>query len=169
MLFALCIFAVAATQFYSTHKRKWLASLVVVLGVILIVPTFQNVGPAVSEMVLFGILGIVFLAIFLKWDILTVFFTHFLFVLMLESSSGWLVSGSPDLPAFILLVVFLFGNAVAAVLFIIKGEKEQSLSGYVPDYVEELAQEQRIKQELRIARDVQQSFLPVETPRFKNM
>ncbi len=169
LLFALCIFAVAATQFYSTHKRKWLASLVVVLGVILIIPTFQNIGPAVSEIVLFGILGIVFLAIFLKWDILTVFFTHFLFVLMLESSSGWLVNGSPDLPAFILLVVFLFGNTVAAVLFIIKGEKEQSLSGYVPDYVEELAQEQRIKQELRIARDVQQSFLPVETPHFKNL
>ncbi|PAU94456.1 hypothetical protein CK503_06565 [Aliifodinibius salipaludis] len=169
LLFALSIFAVAATQFYSTHKRKWLASLTIVIGVILIIPTFQNVGPVISEIVLFGILGIVFLAIFLKWDILTVFFTHFLFVLMLESSSGWVVSGSPDLPAFILLLIFLFGNAVAAVLFIVKGEKEQSLSGYVPDYVEELAQEQRIKQELRIARDVQQSFLPVETPRFKNL
>ncbi|WP_445665201.1 PP2C family protein-serine/threonine phosphatase [Fodinibius sp. AD559] len=169
LLFALCIFAVAATQFYGSHKRKWFASLTIVLGVILIIPTFQNVGPAIPEMVLFGILGIVFTVIFLKWDILTVFFTHFLFVLMLESSSGWIVSGSPDLPAFIVLLVFLFGNTVAAVLFIVKGEEEQSISGYVPDYVEELAQEQRIKQELRIARDVQQSFLPLETPRFKSL
>jgi len=169
LLFALCIFAVAATQLYGSHKRKWLASLTIGLGVILIIPTFQNVGPAITEIVLFGILGGVFMVIFLKWDILTVFFTHFLFVLLLESSSGWIISGSPDLSAFILLLVFLFGNVVAAVLFIVKGEKEQSLSGYVPDYVEELAQEQRIKQELRIARDVQQSFLPVETPRLKNL
>jgi len=169
LLFALCIFAVAATQLYGSHKRKWLASLTIGLGVILIIPTFQNVGPAITEIVLFGILGGVFTVIFLKWDILTVFFTHFLFVLLLESSSGWIISGSPDLSAFILLLVFLFGNVVAAVLFIVKGEKEQSLSGYVPDYVEELAQEQRIKQELRIARDVQQSFLPVETPRLKNL
>ncbi|MDZ7658281.1 PP2C family protein-serine/threonine phosphatase [Fodinibius sp.] len=169
LLFALCIFAVAATQFYGSHKRKWLSSLVIILGVILIIPTFQNVGPTMQEMILFGILGIVFTVIFLKWDILTVFFTHFIFVLMLESSSGWIVSGSPDLSAFILLLIFLFSNAVAAVLFIVKGDKEQSLSGYVPEYVEELAQEQRIKQELRIARDVQQSFLPVETPRFKNL
>lgn len=169
LLFALCIFAVAATQFYGSYKRKWLAPLAIVLGVILIIPTFQNVGPAISEIVLFGILGIAFTAIFLKWDILTVFFTHFIFVLMLESSSGWIVSGSPDLPAFILFLIFLFGNGAVAVLFIVKGEKEHSLSGYVPEYVEELAQEQRIKQELRIARDVQQSFLPVETPQFKNL
>ena len=169
LLFALCIFAVGATQLYGSHKRKWLASLTVVLGVILIIPTFQNVGPTISEIILFGILGIAFTVIFLKWDILTVFFTHFLFVLILESSSGWVVSGSPDLPALILLLIFLSANVIAAMLFILKGEKEQSLSGYVPDYVEELAQEQRIKQELRIARDVQQSFLPVETPRFKNL
>ena len=169
LLFALCIFSVAATQFYGSNKRKWLASLTIGLGVILIAPTYQNVGPVIPEVVLFGILGIVFTLIFLKWDILTVFFTHFLFVLILESSSGWIVNGSPDLPAFILLLIFLLGNIVAAVLFIVKGEKEHSLSGYVPEYVEELAQEQRIKQELRIARDVQQSFLPVETPHFKDL
>jgi hypothetical protein len=169
LLFALCIFAVAATQFYGSQKRKWLASLTIVLGVILSIPGFQNIDPTIPEVMVFGILGIVFTLIFLKWDILTVFFTHYLFVLMLESSTGWILSGSPDLSVFILLLIFLLGNAVAAVLFIVKGEKEQSLSSYVPDYVEELAQEQRIKQELRIARDVQQSFLPVETPRFKNL
>ncbi len=169
LIFTLSIFAVAATQLYGSSKRIWLAALAIVIGIILIVPTMQNFGPPLSEVLFLGVLGIVFTAIFLKWDIVTVFFTHFIFVLMLEVSSGWLISSSPDLLSFIVVGGFLVINVIAAVLFITKGEKEQSLSGYVPAYVEELAQEQRIKQELVIARDVQQSFLPVETPQFHNL
>ncbi|MGM0545776.1 MAG: PP2C family protein-serine/threonine phosphatase [Bacteroidota bacterium] len=169
LVFALTIFGVAATQIYGASKRKWLAVLTIVVGIILIVPTMQDFGPPLAEILFLAIIGIAFTAIFLKWDILTVFFTHFLFVLMLETSSGWIINNSPDLSSFILLGIFLLINTIAAILFIVKGKKEHSLSTYVPEYVEELAQEQRIKQELRIARDVQQSFLPVQTPHFANL
>nr|WP_286670536.1 PP2C family protein-serine/threonine phosphatase [Fodinibius salsisoli] len=50
-----------------------------------------------------------------------------------------------------------------------RGKEEKVLSRFVPDYVDELAQEERIKQELRIARNVQESFLPVRTPEFEHL
>jgi len=64
----------------------------------------------------------------------------------------------------VLMGAFLVGGFLA----IAKGKEQKVLSRYVPSYVEELAQEQRIKQELQIAREVQQSFLPVQTPEFEH-
>lgn len=46
----------------------------------------------------------------------------------------------------------------------VRGKDERALRRYVPEYIDELAQEERIRQELQIARKVQQSFLPVKTP-----
>jgi serine phosphatase RsbU (regulator of sigma subunit) len=54
-------------------------------------------------------------------------------------------------------------------LAILKGRDERRLTRYVPEYVEELAHEERIKQELQIAREVQQSFLPVRMPKIQGL
>jgi serine phosphatase RsbU (regulator of sigma subunit) len=169
LIVVLAIFAIAGTQIYGLYKNKLMAGIVVAAGIMLMAPVFQAVNPAVQELALFCILGISFAFIFLKWDIITTLFTHFLFILMLEVSSGWVVRESPDFYVFVFWGLFLLFLVLTGILFITKGKERQSLSGYVPEYVEELAQEERIKQELQIAREVQQSFLPVQTPKFKNL
>jgi phosphoserine phosphatase RsbU/P len=50
-----------------------------------------------------------------------------------------------------------------------KGKSLKEIPTFVPEYIEDLAQEERIKQELQIARTVQQSFLPESTPSFPGL
>jgi serine phosphatase RsbU (regulator of sigma subunit) len=166
LIVILGIFAIVGTKVYGLYQNKLITGIVTVVGLTVVAPVFQAVNPAAQELAFFAILGVSFAFIFLKWDILTILFTHFLFILMLEVSSGWLVGASPDFYVFVVFSVFLLFIVIAGVLFISMGKEQQSLSTYVPQYVEELAQEERIKQELQIAREVQQSFLPVQTPRF---
>lgn len=169
LIVTLIIFSVVGTQVYGLYKKQWLSAVTMILGVILLTPVMQAVGPDLHETIFFGVTGVALTVIFLKWDVLTTFFTHLLFILMLEVSSGWIVTESPDFYIVMIFFGFLLFNIVTGMLFITRGEEQHSLSSYVPDYVEELAQEERIKQELQIAREVQQSFLPVKTPQFKEL
>ncbi len=163
------VFAVVGTQIYGFYKNSWVSALIIAVGLMLMTPVLQPMGPAGQEFIFSAILGIALALIFLRWDILTTLFTHFLFVLMIEASSGWIIGGSPDLYIFVIFCGFLLFNVIAGILFITTGRERQSLPRFVPEYVEELAQEERIKQELQIAREVQQSFLPVATPEFQHL
>lgn len=163
------IFAVLGTQVYGSFKSNWITALSMVVGFAVMAPVLQGLGPAMHEILLFAIMGIVFTVIYFKWDFITLALTHFLFVCMLEVSSGWVIKQSPDLYVFIMFFGFLVLVSVVGILAITKGKERQSLPTFVPEYVEELAQEQRIKQELEIAREVQQSFLPIRTPTFDDL
>ncbi|MEL7833749.1 PP2C family protein-serine/threonine phosphatase [Fodinibius sp. Rm-B-1B1-1] len=165
----LIAFSIIGAQAYDFFKNEWVTSGIIVVAILLISPTEQAVGPALQEAAVFGIMGIALTTIFLKWDLLTTFFSHLVFLLMIEVSTGWIVPDSPDLYIFLILCGFLGFNIVAGILFLTKGVTQQSLSEYVPDYVEALAQEERIKQELQIAREVQQSFLPTRKPHFQGL
>jgi len=169
VIIVISIFAIVGTQIYGVSKNKWISSIVIAIGLMLMTPVMQQMGPVGEELIFSGIFGIALTIIFLRWDILTTLLTHFLFVLMLEASSGWIVGQSPDLYVFVIFCGFLLFNIIAGTLFITTGKERQSLPRFVPEYVEELAQEERIKQELQIAREVQQSFLPVATPEFEHL
>jgi len=164
LIFILGIFLVVGSLIYSRIKRRWVLVLVTTLLFGLVGPLPFYFGPVLEQYAMMAIFGLGLSLIYLKWDFLTLLFTHFLFISLLMASSGWLVSSSPDLHVFIVFSLFLILIIGWAIFSIVKGKEEQSLPSYVPEYVEELAQEERIKQELQIARGVQNSFLPTETP-----
>ncbi|TYP92176.1 Stage II sporulation protein E (SpoIIE) [Fodinibius salinus] len=168
LVLILSIFAVVGTKAYGMSGSKITAAAMMVLSMAVFSPAL-SVGPDWSGYLLHIFLSGLFVGIFLRWDLLTTLFTHFLFLLMLNASSGWIASGSPDLYAFLVVCGFVLFTVLIGVVFVTKGREHQSLPDYVPEYVKELAQEQRIKQELEIARDVQQSFLPVETPQVQGL
>ncbi len=169
LIMILAIFPVVGALVYSSFRNKWVTGLVMVAGFALMAPVLQEFGPDLQEITVFAAMGTAFAVIFLKWDFVTTLLSHFLFLVMLEVSSGWIVANSPDLYVFIIFCVFLLLLTVIGIFAIVKGQERQSLPVFVPEYVEELAQEQRIKQELQIAREVQQSFLPVKTPEFEQL
>lgn len=169
LMTVLGIFCVFGTQIYGVSRNIWVTVLAMVSVFALMGPVIQDMGPVLQEILLFVFMGFVFTYIFFKWDFLTTLLSHFLFICLLEVSSGWVVPDSPDLYVFITFCGFLLFISVIGVLAIVKGKERQSLPTFVPEYVEELAQEQRIKQELQIAREVQQSFLPVQTPEFEHL
>lgn len=164
LILVLSIFLVVGSLVYARTKRPWPVALAIIVSVALVSPLPISFGPALQQFAVMAIVGLVLAIIYLKWDFLTLLFTHFLFINLIMVSSGWLVSSSPDMYVSITYLVLMLFLIAWAVLSILKGKEEQSLPRYVPEYVEELAQEERIKQELQIAREVQNSFLPTETP-----
>lgn len=167
-IFILCIYSIFAIKVQGWFNSKVITAILVILSFSLLTPVL-SAGPQLWASLLYGFVGLVFTLIFLKWDLMTTLLTHFLFLLLLQTATGWMVEGSPDLYTFIIAGIFLLLLTVIGIVFMAKGTTSQSLPGFVPDYVEELAQEERIKQELQIARDVQQSFLPVETPQISGL
>lgn len=166
---AIGIFLVLGGQTFAQTKSKLIASALMVFACGVVVPYSGYLGPPLYQFIAGIILGAALLYIYLEWDFLTMLLSHFLFVGLVCTTTGWIIEGSLDTYLFIgnlvLMAVLLLGGFVA----IGQGKEEKVLSRYVPEYVEELAQEERIKQELEIARKVQQSFLPVQTPRFEGL
>jgi serine phosphatase RsbU (regulator of sigma subunit) len=172
-LVSLCIvlgiFLVLGGQTFAQTKNKLFSSILMVIACGIAVPFTGSFGPLFYEFIIAAGVGLAMVLIYLQWDFLTLFLSHFLFLGLIKTTSGWIVSGSMDTYIFvslILLMAFLMGGGLVAIA---RGKEETVLSQYVPEYVEELAQEQRIRQELEIAREVQQSFLPIRTPEFDQL
>jgi phosphoserine phosphatase RsbU/P len=132
-------------------------------------PLTIELGPVVQELAIYAVIGLVMGAIYLKDDYLTVFITLFFLFNHLFSAPGWLIQNSPDMALFVTNLILMAAGLMFGGYAIFQGKSVRELPKFVPEYVEELAQEERIKQELQIARKVQQSFLPVQTPRFDGL
>ncbi len=132
-------------------------------------PLGFELGTAVAETVLLGTIGLIVGWIYLRDDFLTVFITLFFFVNHLQGASGWLMDQSPDTLLFYTNMILVFAGLTYGGYSLSTGKSAKELPGFVPEYIDELAQSERIKQELQIARKVQQSFLPVSTPDFNDL
>jgi hypothetical protein len=149
---------------YGYGNNYWMAGLFSIAACGIFVPVDGSLGPPLHNFLAGAAFGAVLFFIYIKWDFLTLLITHFLFLGLMGSSTGWTVANSPDIYTFLLFTGVLVVLAVAGGAAVAMGKEERSLPQYVPGYVEELAQEERIKQELQIAREVQQSFLPLRIP-----
>src|SRR5690625_6260326 len=81
-----------------------------------------------------------------------------------STSTGWVTENSPDAFSFYLFLILTVLGLVLGAVMIFRGADTKELPDFVPGYIKEIAQDDRIKQELQIGRKVQQPFLPVRTP-----
>src|SRR5690625_3260053 len=81
-----------------------------------------------------------------------------------STSTDWVTESSPDPFSFYLFLILTVLGLVLGAVMIFRGADTTELPDFVPEYIKEIAQDDRIKQELQIARKVQQSCLPVRTP-----
>lgn len=163
-LIAQVIFLIFVGQIRSSSKSAFAAILLPVVLFILFYPFPFEVGSLTTELVSAGLIGICLGVIYYKEDFLTTFISLFVFVSLLSTATGWLVGNSPDASIFYSFISLLIIGFIAGSYNILKGSSVRELPKFVPEYIHELAQEDRIRQELKIARRVQQSFLPVSTP-----
>lgn len=162
--FVLACFLVLGNQIYAFSSKKWAIPFVsgLVFALVDLVPI--GMDPMSVEFVLNFILGFLIGVFYINFDFLTTALGFFIFLNFLTTSKGWLVSGSPDAPIFVGFIVTLIILSGIALYFLITGEERDQLPDYVPEYIEDLAKEQRVMQELDIARTVQKTFLPSTTP-----
>lgn len=169
LLVVLTVFLALGSQVLAWTKSRAMVAVAVIVTTGIFVPLLITAGPSFQQFLVGCIFGTVLTIIYFKWDFLVLFASLFFFLLLQGSASGWMVPGSPDGLVFWMYVVLLIFVISSALIAVIKGKEERALPKYIPEYVEQLAQEERIKQELEIARGVQHSFLPSVMPEFKGL
>lgn len=120
------------------------------------------------SLMLGGLIGFTLAFIYWRFDFLTTITSGMLFFLLFESTSGWLIAGSPDILSSILVFLFITSLLVLGFWGISSKNTGENIPKYVPRYVVELTQRERMERELEIARSVQTSFLPRKNPILKN-
>ena len=140
---------------------------VLLLGLIGISPL--DLRPLGVELALSVLMAVVITWLFWRFDALSAIAAFFVLHLAAAALPGLSIPGSTEmLNAFgiLLVVVILFVLGGAGVL---SERNSQEVPHIVPEYVEELAQRERLKRELELAREVQLSFLPARSPDYAGL
>lgn len=150
---------------YRLRASAWLVVPVTTLVLLLLqVPAFQ-VEPMGRHAVFSGFAAFVLAYTFWRYDFITTFVALLGFGLLWETQTGWLVEDAPDRLDAILAFLFLGILFVVGLVGVFSRRTETEVPDYLPSYIQELAQEERLKGEIEIAYQVQASFLPRRMPR----
>lgn len=154
------VLLIVGNQIKGVIKREWVIPVLsaFLFGLLNFFPF--SIEPYFADRALRVVFGFILGYFYIRYDILTIVFGFFIFLNLLSTSKGWVLAGSPDANAFYLFVLVVITLSGLGIYFIIKGSDRKELPEYVPSYIEDQAKEQRLKQELSIARVVQQTFLP---------
>lgn len=160
------LFLIVLGQLRSHTKSGILLIFTSGLIFVIIHPLFTSVdtGPLTTEIVMLGITGMLAGWIYIREEFLTVFIALFTFGLLLVSASGWVLHSSPDVSVFYSVVILILAGFAFGCYGYYKGKSIKELPAFVPDYINELAHEERIKGELEVAHRVQEGLLPDRTP-----
>lgn len=151
-----------------TKKPLWIVGLSGLMFILLHhVPV--NFGPWSADLLIIAATGLTSGVIFYKEDFLTTFLALALMGIHLLAAGGWVMEASPDASVFYVSLLITFILLVLGGLGFYNGEPAEKLPEYVPEYVNDLKRDERIKQELQIARTVQKSFLPGTMPNGKGI
>lgn len=110
------------------------------------------------------IVGLFVGALFWYHGPITAILSFVLFELFVVSISGLWVTSTPDFWNMIVLIAVPAGFLFIGLRGIKSNTTSEELPDYIPSYLIELANRERMVRELEIARQVQLSFLPEKTP-----
>lgn len=160
------VFMIVLTLVYTKFKSR----ILVVVGAALIYAvfnvTFIPVGPLPMQILMNLVLGGILGWMYVRWDFLTVVLSQFLFVIGIQAMQGYVLPESSEVWLFAFYAGFSLVILIVGTMAALQGREPSQIQRYEPDYIEDLAMEERMKQELTIAKEVQASFLPVSLPQF---
>lgn len=146
------------------------------LSVILLTVTgaFIGIGPISFEMQPVGLLigaasALVLALAWVRYDIVTVMTALFTSEILWRLKEGFLVSGSPAWIDMLLGVLFVGSLLILGFVGIASRRTGKQVNNYVPEYVSEMAGQERVRRELEIAHQVQSFFLPRSMPDIKGL
>ena len=154
--------AVAVVRRWS-ERRVWtlLASVIILAAA---QASFPSIRPIGLEWLVSGVVGLVIGVAFIRFDLVTILTGFFSGSLLWSLKEAFLINGSTTTLDFALALLLLIVVLVIGAVGIIRGAPIEGIRDYVPDYIRELRQQERLRHELSIAQQVQESFLPGEMP-----
>ncbi|MDA0907774.1 MAG: PP2C family protein-serine/threonine phosphatase, partial [Bacteroidetes bacterium] len=124
----------------------------------------MDIGPLWMEILLGTLVGLGVTATYIRFDFLHVLAVQILFLMGVHALESFGIGGMEEMwlfYTFLGLIVVSLTVGISAMTF---GQDPDLIERYVPDYMEELAQQERMSKELSIAQEVQESFLPTQIP-----
>lgn len=160
------IFLVVLNTLKARIRRPWV--LLAAAGLIYAVmnPTLLHIEPRGAQFAVNLVIGAALGAIYVRWDFLNVLLTQFLFMFGQAALQGLVMPGTDDVWIWVNFLSIAGVLLLAGTVIAMNGKDPSEVERYEPDYIEDLAVEQRMRQELAIAKQVQESFLPVRLPEF---
>ena len=154
---------------YRVANHWWFAVVLIsVFGGILQIAPFGlsvgwvSVGVSVSAA---GILGLSMM----RFDFFTAFLGYVVAGIFWSLSEGFLIAGSPAWLDGMLATLILSTFFVVGIVGILSRRSGGDIDQFLPEYITELASQERIKRELEIAHQVQSRFLPRRMPSFDGL
>lgn len=132
------------------------------LGMLAISPL--DLAPVGWEVALSAVMGAVIVWTFWRFDALSALTTFFVMALSADVLPGLSLPVSVDLVNPILLLLVVGALLILGLVGVLSDQTDEEVPHVVPEYIEELAQRERLKRELELAREVQLSFLPARSP-----
>jgi len=135
-----------------------------------LISSFQIDTPGSAQILpMIFIPGLAVTWIYLKYDLLTIFVSLFFFIAAWATVDGWVVRNSPDAYTAVAIFMVLALILLTGLYLVRYGKEYEHIPELTPDYIREIAREQRVERELEIAHQVHQSFLPVDLPQFEGL
>ncbi|HLT46247.1 MAG TPA: PP2C family protein-serine/threonine phosphatase [Rubricoccaceae bacterium] len=151
------------------RRRAWLVvpGVAAAYAVLLWLPLEANVGPMPYGWVVSGALGLVAALAFWRYDALTVGLGMIGAGVLGFAVDALVAGASPAALEGWLAVLAVAGAAAVGFVGVWRGEAAPA--AYVPAYLRELAERERMEHEIEIAREVQRSFLPARMPEVEGL
>lgn len=149
-------------------KKIFVLPIVVVLLSTLGFP-IPNLQPFFVRMGVNGLVGLLFIFFYLRYDFITVAMGAVGIPLFYYGTSA-LVAGNGLQTVHGFILMGLFGAVLLLAFFACRGETPSGgVVHYVPDYLRRISEKERIRRELEIARNVQITFLPRMNPEIEGI
>lgn len=153
---------------YRRFKSAW----AVLSGMVFIFALLQlstiSIGPVGYEWLFSAVIGAVLAYAFWRYDVLVCLTGYVVMQVLIDSAPGWLVGASPErLDAIIAFILPIF---LAVIGFVgISSQRQVGVKTYVPSYLKEIEQEERLRRELELAHQVQATLLPRKMPEVEGL
>ncbi|NBC01205.1 MAG: SpoIIE family protein phosphatase [Bacteroidetes bacterium] len=160
----LVILGFGATLFrWTKHGAGVIGGLALTFAVLQITPAETGLPP--YDWLVAAMVGLGIGWAFWYYNVFTCIIGFFVLHVGWAAAPQWLMTAAPFALDALLAALVVLAICGIGVIGLVSGRTGQELAPYVPEYVREITRQQRLEQELDIARDVQNSFLPRTVPR----
>lgn len=158
----------------SAVSLRMSGSSVLMLILLTLSGMFLSIGPVPFaaqpiSLVVGGVSALILAWAFLRYDIITAMTALFTSEILWSLTEGFLVQGSPAWIDSLLGVLFLASILILGFTGVASRRTGNQVNTYVPEYVTEMAGQERVRRELEIAHQVQSFFLPRTMPEVQGL
>jgi phosphoserine phosphatase RsbU/P len=166
---AYSLYLILGAMVYGEKQRLVLFLITTILVWALAFPMNPGLANPWLSFISAAVTGAVVAIIYLRYDALTVVAALLFAGLVIPTYTLFLTHPPHWLTEFVLGTLIVAGLAISGIVGIRSQKSGDELPSFVPAYIYEHANRQRMQRELEIARQVQLSFLPERTPYFASI